>query len=594
MATLNSISDYFRNFRKFEKEPEKWQQQCSKSLRIAVLSSFSNNGFKEILTEKCLQSDIFPDIYIGGYNQYFQEIINPDSAFHVFSPQMIVLFIDTSSLLGDEYLLPYGNSEKYRKAWVETKIEELTSLVQTIKEKCAAKIVLHNFEVPSYSPVGILESKQPFGLMKSIMDLNNRLQEAYKRDHQVFVFDFETFCSKIGKENIIDHKMYYIGDFRLKLDLLPRLCDEYLGYVKPLLGMNKKCIVLDLDNTLWGGVIGEDEINGIHLGLTPEGRPFWELQKFLLSLYQRGIILAINSKNNYEDVLQVFKDHPYMVLKEEHFAALRINWNDKVTNIREIAEELNIGTDSLVFVDDDPLNREMVKSEFPEVLVVDLPEDPALYLSTMQNVNDFNTFQITNEDKNKGKMYVKQRQRKNYQKKFTNVTEYLARLEIEVIIEEATPFTIPRLSQLTQKTNQYNMTTRRYTEEDIRSIAEQDSYHVIALSVKDKFGDNGLTGMCVIKKDDATWEIDTWLLSCRIIGRKIEDVFLAYVLEKARKNNVTFLRGIFIPSKKNHPARSFFKDHGFKKIDAKDTIEYWEYDVNKEYPYPTFIKLIRR
>ena len=191
-------------------------------------------------------------------------------------------------------------------------------------------------------------------------------------------------------------------------------------------------------------------------------------------------------------------------------------------------------------------------------------------------------------------MYVNQRQRSDYQKDFTDVTQYLARLKIEVTIEEATPFTTPRLAQLTQKTNQYNMTTRRYTEEDIRSFAEQDGCRVIALNVKDKFGDNGLTGMCILKKDDSIWEIDSWLLSCRIIGRKIEDVFLAYVLEEAKKINVTILRGIFIPSQKNHPAQSFFKDHGFQYIETKDTAEYWEYDVGIDHLYPTFIKLIRK
>ena len=594
MTACNNISYYLKKFREFEKESEKWEQKCSKSLKIAFLSSFSTNGIKEVLTEKCLQADIFPEIYIGEYNQYFQEVLNPDSFLYAFSPQMIVLFIDTTSLLSDDYLVSYSDSEKKRKAWVKAKIDELVSLVDRIKEENAAKIVLHNFEVPTYSPIGILESKQLFGLMEAVQDLNNRLRDAYKTDHQAFVFDYEAFCSKIGKENVIDYKMYYIGDFRLKFDHFPKLCDEYLGYIKPLLSMNKKCVVLDLDNTLWGGIIGEAGINGIYLGPVSDGRPFWEFQKFLLSLYQRGIILAINSRNNYEDAFQVLKEHPHMVLKEEHFAALHINWNDKVTNIREIANELNIGTDSMVFVDDDPLNREMVKSELPEVLVVDLPEDPALYLSTLQSVKDLNTLQITDEDKKKGKIYVNQRQRNEYQKSFTDVTQYLARLKMEATIEEATPFNTPRLAQLTQKTNQYNLTTRRYTEEDIRSFSELSNYSVIALSVKDKFGDNGLTGMCIIKKYDEIWEIDSWLLSCRIIGRKIEDVLLAFILEEARKINVAYLRGIFIPSDKNAPVQFFLKDHGFNKIDTKNTTEYWEYDVSIEYPYPTFIKLIRR
>ena len=591
---IKGVADYFNLYRKIEKEIENIKADSGKKIKIALLSSFTVKGIKEVLFVKCCQIGILPEIYVANYNQYSQEILNPSSEFYKFEPDLVILFIDTRAMLGEQYLLPYAISEKQRIDGVKEKSEEIKSLIDKIKEKLNSKILLHNFEVPLHSPLGIMDNKEKFGFKESIINLNLDLSENFKGDAQVFVFDYDGFCSGIGKKNIMDYKMYYLGDIKIGLQHMPELCDEYLAYIKPLKSLTRKCIVLDLDNTLWRGIVGEEGLGGIKLGPTPEGRPFLEFQKYLLSLFNRGVILAINSKNNPDDVLEVFRKHPDMVLKEKHFASIQINWNDKISNMKAIVEEINIGMDSLVFVDDDKLNREMIREEFPEVLVVELPDDPALYLKTMMEINDFNTLQITEEDRKKGRMYAEQRKRTEHQKTATDITGYLKNLKMVVTIEKASSFNIPRISQLTQKTNQFNMTTRRYLEEEIKKFSESSNFLIASIRVEDKFGDNGITGAAIVEKKGDKWRIDTFLLSCRVIGRKIEETLLAYILKEAKKENVKVLDGEFIPTKKNAPAKDFYKNNNFKLTNETEELQSWEFDAAKKYPYPDFIKVVER
>ncbi|VAX26988.1 Polyketide synthase modules and related proteins [hydrothermal vent metagenome] len=592
---IKGISDYFTLYRRLNKMCKEREPAYDKALNVAILSSFTSNGIKESLYVKCCAVGIFPKIYVAEYKQYTQEILNPESRLYQSSPNLIILFIDTMTLWGDDFFQAYRKSDESRSAWVSENGDEIESLIEKIKTHSSAKILVHNLAVPEYSPLGILENKQGFGFFEATETLNRKLREVYKTDQQVFVFDYDAFCSKIGKQNIVDPKMYYIGDMKLSLNHMPALADAYLPYIKSMMSMTKKCLVLDLDNTLWGGVIGEDGLEGIHLGPTPEGRPFLEFQHYILSLFDRGVILAINSKNNFEDAIKVIREHPDMILREKHFAAMRINWDDKISNIQSIAEEINIGLGSLVFLDDDRLNQEMVRTACPDVLVPVLPEDPSLYLKTLMDIDDFNSLHLTDEDKNKGQMYAAQKRRKEIKKTTTDLSGYLKQLKTKITIEEANPFTMPRISQLTQKTNQFNMTTKRYLEEDIKALAIRKDVMVLSLKAEDKFGDNGITGVAIVKKGSERWEIDSFLLSCRVLGRKIEETFLAYIIEKAKNEKAKILVGSFIPTQKNVPARGFFKRLGFCTLEENNQgCEISEYDLNKDCPYPDFIQLIRK
>lgn len=550
-----------------------------KKLKVAILSSFTIQGLDEILFVKCFQQGILSKIYLAPYNQYSQEIINPSSKLYKFNPDLVILIIDPVSFLGDYWLNPYQLTTPKRKKFIKQKSSEIENLILKLKSHSKAKIIIHNFNVPGFSPLGILENKQQFGFQDSIRKLNENLQKMVINDPSLFIYDYDGFCSKRGGQNILDHKMYYLADMRLSTNYWSELCDDYLGYIKPLVSIIKKCIVLDMDNTLWGGILGEVGFEGIQLGPTPEGRSFWEFQKYLLSLHQRGILLTINSRNNLTEVLEVLQKHPYMVLREEHFSAIEANWQNKLTNMKSIAKQLNIGLDSFIYFDDDPYNRDLIRRSLKEVTVVDLPEDKSLYLETLINLNDFNTLQITDEDKQRGTMYVLEKKRQELEKSVSNIDDFVKSLQVLVTIEQANEYSIPRISQLTQKTNQFNMTTRRYLEDQIKTYSASEKYLVFSVTVKDKFGEYGLTGVIIIEKRNLHWVIDSFLLSCRVLGRKVEETILEYLIKEAKKDNVSKLIGQFIRTAKNAPAENFYKENNFKLVKKSGDIEEWNLAV---------------
>ena len=557
-----------------------------KKLKVAILPSFTLNGLDEIFHVKCSEIGIRYQSYVAGYNQYNQEILNPKSDFYNFSPDITFLILDIRNLLGDYFYFPYSISSAERKSLVKEKINELENLILQFKNNSSSKLVITNFNVPSYSPNGIIETKSEFGFHEMIHELNKSLKSIAKNQNSIYVYDFNQFVSKHGEKNIFDYKQFHIGDIQIAFNYIPYLAHELMGYVKPMFGINRKCIVLDLDNTLWGGIVGEDGFDGIELGQTPNGKAFVEFQKQLLSLWQQGIILAINSKNNFDDAMKVIRNHPDMILREKHFASIKINWDDKAQNLKQIADEINIGLNSIVFFDDDKLNQERIKQEFPEVLTIEIPNDPSQYSSILTNLNDFHVLQKTEEDTKRGEMYAQQRQRKQFENTVSNLDQFLKQLDIKVKIKKSNEFLIPRISQLTLKTNQFNLTTRRYQEEEISEFSKDENFEVGCVQVLDKFGDNGITGAYIVKKNGTSWMLDTFLLSCRIIGRGVEDAMLSQILKYAKNNGVEEFKAEFIHTSKNKPAENFLSDFGFKKQD-----KFWIYNLNNDIKSPNHLKV---
>ena len=319
----------------------------------------------------------------------------------------------------------------------------------------------------------------------------------------------------------------------------------------------KKCIVLDLDNTLWGGIVGEDGMNGLALSLSAPGAYFIAFQQALRDLHDRGIILAINSKNNPDDALEVIRKHPNMILKEDHFAAKRINWEDKVQNLRELAEELNIGLDSMVFLDDSPHNRQNVRTSLPEVETPELPANPAEYVKFLHSLPFFEANTITDEDKMRGNLYVTERLRKEAEKQFTDTTKFLESLGTELRFFEDDPRSLARLAQLTEKTNQFNVKKRPMSEKEIVSFIQSENYAVFHAQAVDQFGDQGIVAFALVCKEKKLWHIESLLMSCRVIGRGIEDAFVAAIAQRAALSGAMSLGITFEPSEKNEPARAF-------------------------------------
>ena len=536
-----------------------------KKLKVAILSSFTLNGLSEILHVKSSELGIRYQSYLGGYNQYNQELLDSQSEYYKFSPDVTFLILDIRNFLGENFHFPYNISDNERKLLVNEKINQIENIIKCFEKNLNSKLIITNFNIPSYSPNGITETKSDFGFHEMIEELNSSLRNISKTHSSVYVYDFNHFVSKYGEKNIFDYRQFHVGDIQIALNFIPYFAYELMSYIKPITGTNKKCIVLDLDNTLWGGIIGEDGFDGIELGHSSNGKAFVDFQKELLSLWNHGIILAINSKNNFDDAMKVINEHPNMILRKKNFASIQINWDDKAQNLKQIAEEINIGLNSIAFFDDDKINRERIKQEFPEVLTIEVPDDPSQFSLILKNLNDFNVLQRTDEDIKRGQMYAQQRERKELEKSISNLDDFLEQLDIKLKMKSSNEFLIPRISQLTLKTNQFNLTTRRYQEEEIRNFTNDHKFIVGCAQVLDKFGDNGITGVYIINKQDKIWSIDTFLLSCRIMGRGVENGILSQILIDAKHNGVEEIRANFIPTQKNKPAENFLPDFGFQK-----------------------------
>jgi len=557
-----------------------------KKLKVAILSSFTLNGLSEILHVKSSELGIRYQSYLGGYNQYNQELLDSQSEYYKFSPDVTFLILDIRNFLGENFHFPYNISDNERKLLVNEKINQIENIIKCFEKNLNSKLIITNFNIPSYSPNGITETKSDFGFHEMIEELNRSLRNISKTHSSVYIYDFNHFVSKYGEKNIFDYRQFHVGDIQIALNFIPSFAYDLMSYIKPITGTNKKCIVLDLDNTLWGGIIGEDGFDGIELGHSSNGKAFVDFQKELLSLWNHGIILAINSKNNFDDAMKVINEHPNMILRKKNFASIQINWDDKAQNLKQIAEEINIGLNSIAFFDDDKINRERIKQEFPEVLTIEVPDDPSQFSLILKNLNDFNVLQRTDEDIKRGQMYAQQRERKELEKSISNLDDFLEQLDIKVKMKNSNEFLIPRISQLTLKTNQFNLTTRRYQEEEIRNFTNDHKFIVGCAQVLDKFGDNGITGVYIINKQDKIWSIDTFLLSCRIMGRGVENGILSQILIDAKHNGVEEIRANFIPTQKNKPAENFLPDFGFQKEGDN-----WIYKLNNEIKLPKHLKV---
>jgi len=406
-------------------------------------------------------------------------------------------------------------------------------------------------------------------LENAVIAYNRKIYTKAENDN-IKIIDIMELYQSFSKEQLIDWKYYFLSQMPINPKLAPQFITWFSRQLDILAMKRKKCIVLDLDNTLWSGILGEDGANGIKMGGDYPGNAYNFLQAYLLELSRMGVILAVCSKNNESDVFTVWENHPDILLRKDNFSAYRINWNNKADNIKEIAQELNIGLDSMVFIDDNPAERELIKQALPEACAPDFPAHPYLLPVFIKQLTDnyFSTYTLTQEDLLKTQQYKENAERAQYKSQFTDMDAYLRSLEINLTIEKLNEFNKTRFAQMTQKTNQFNLTTRRYTETEIQSFADNGGL-VYGLRVKDKFGDNGLTGLMIVSLEKQTAYIDTLLLSCRILGKDIEYMFVKYILIKLKDIGIQQVRASYIKTVKNEQVEQFYEKLGFT---AKKTL----------------------
>jgi FkbH-like protein len=429
-----------------------------------------------------------------------------------------------------------------------------------------------------------------------ISDYNAYLYALASQQENIKVVDFSGFMNTYSLKELIDWKYYFLSQMVLNPRLASDFKEWFASQINAIELRRKKCLVVDLDNTLWGGILGEDNVEGVALGGDYPGKAYLMFQQQILSLSREGVILAICSKNNREDVWKMWAEHPDIVLKEEHFSSIHINWNNKADNICEIARELNIGLDSLVFIDDNPAERELIKRYAPEVIVPDFPEQPYLLPLFFKEVAEryFKIYSLTEEDKVKTEQYKANAQRVNAQQSYTSMEEYIRSLEIELKITEVNDITLSRVAQMTQKTNQFNLTTHRYTDADIRQMLYKGNI-IYTLSVSDKFGDSGITGLCIIEIEDSKARIDSLLLSCRILGKDIEKAFVCYVLQELKEKGFTEVTAFYVPTAKNMQVAEFYANMDFElEKEDKGGSKYYKTDFfKKEIILPDNYKYMR-
>jgi FkbH-like protein len=549
---------------------EAWQDSPvpnALTVRVAITGSGTLAPLGAQLRVACGQAGLHPAVHVGDFNQWAQDLLSPASSLYAFAPDVILLVLAPTAL----FPKAVSNQDADGSALAAERVEGLSRiqglLDAVVRSAPRATLVINTFAVPDRSPFGILDLKLALGQRGRIAAINLELADLVRERHNVLLLDQERVEARFGKARVRDARLWYVGGLPFSEAFLPVLAAEYMRVIRPLKGLVRKCIVLDLDNTLWGGVIGEDGLEGITLGGNDApGNAFYDFQLALDGLRRRGVLLALCSRNNPEDAWAAIDSHPHMVLRRHHFAASRVNWTDKASNIIDIARELNLGLDSFVFLDDNPAERALLRHHVPDVLTVDLPGDPSYYTETLLNLDVFESLGLTDEDRARGEMYLQAQARREFEQTSaasTDLTAHLESLEIAVTIERACSFAIPRIAQLVNKTNQFNLTTRRYTEAQVRAMSESPASRVYAVRMADRFGDLGLTGVAIVHTGSDTWVIDSFLLSCRILGRGIEDALLAHIIALARESGARILQGHFIPTAKNAPARGFYPGRGF-------------------------------
>lgn len=560
-------------------------------VKVAFLRSFTVEPALPLLRAEALLHHVDPQFHLGDFNTYSQDILNPESELYRFDPKLVVLAVQTGDLAPDLWARFTDLEPAQVRERIAATADTFRQLVRAFRGRSKAHLLIHNFERPAMPAAGVLDAQMEMGQAEAISRLNAELASIAREHANVYVLDYDGLAGRRGREAWRDERKFLSARMPVAARELIHLAREWMRFLAPISGRTCKALVCDLDNTLWGGVIGEDGLDGIRLDREVAGAAYTNLQRAIQDLYQRGIILAVCSKNNPADAMEAIEKHPGMLLKPDQFACFRMNWQDKAQNLREIARELNIGLDALCFIDDNPAERLWVRSQLPEVAVIELGDDPMTFADALRRTPVFERLSLSEEDRLRGRMYAEQRLRSELQTAAGSLEEYYRSLQMAVEITGVTPANLTRLAQLTQKTNQFNLTTRRYSEQQVKDFADSPDAGVAAIRVRDRFGDNGIVGVAIFRRDGDALEIDSFLLSCRVIGRSVETAFLAHLAEQARARGLSRLTASFIPTRKNAPAKDFLPAHGFTCTRPGEAESRWELDLaSAGLEWPPFIE----
>lgn len=539
--------------------------------KVALLGDTATQFLATAIRGIGLERGYNVNLYEAEYNQIERQFLDPTSELYEFDADYIVLFQSTHKLAESHSLL----SVEQQVMIADDRLSFISTMC-TNPTFASKKIICLNYPEIEDTIFGSYATKVTSSLTYQIRKLNMGLMNLSQEYANLFICDIAGLQNKLGRDFMFAPNVYVSTEMVLSIDAIPYVASRVMDIICAIKGQFKKCLILDLDNTLWGGIIGDDGIEGIQLGHgLGIGKAFTEFQMWVKKLKQRGIIICVASKNNEETAKEPFEKHPDMVLKLSDIAVFQANWETKVDNIRTIQSILNISFDSMVFLDDNPFERNMVREHIPGITVPELPEDPGEYLEYLYSLNLFETASYSQADKDRTKQYQIEAQRVSLQKTFSNESDFLKSLDMVSTVSGFTKFNIPRVAQLSQRSNQFNLRTIRYTEADISALAEDPNVIDLCFTLEDKFGDNGLIAVIIMKKqDDETLFVDTWFMSCRVLKRGMENFTLNTMVEYARKKGYKRIVGEYLPTPKNKMVEQHYLNLGFEPRSGATTAQY--------------------
>lgn len=548
-------------------------------LRVAIARTFTVELLIPYLTVECALAGVAVETYVSSFGAYRQELLDPESPLYAFAPDVVLLAIQADDLvptLTRDFLLRTPAEIAGAR---DDALTELRDLAEAVRRNSVATLLLHTVPPPTHAAAGSADRRLRPGQRETFEQLNQGIARILDEVWGVELFDLAAYVAGIGQVGWQDPRFDLLARAPFAAKHLPGLARAYARMLALIAGLRRKCIVLDLDNTLWGGVVGEDGWDGVSIGADYPGAAFVAFQRALLDLHQRGTLLAIASKNEEADVRAVFERRREMVLTREHFATWRINWSDKATNIQEIAEELGLGLDSLVFVDDDPTERALVARIVPDVLVPDWPREPAAYVEALFAIPSLDTLCILKEDHVRAELYRAESRRAEHHRASASIDDFLRSLELRARVEHVGPAAVARVAQLTQRTNQFNLTLRRYSEAEIAALAGSPQHEVFVLALRDRFGDTGRVAAAVLEYDRQRARIEAFVMSCRVLGRGVETFFLAQLAASARSRGAAILEGSYAPGPRNAQVADFYPRNGFAA--GGSSPHHWSLDLRE-------------
>ena len=557
-------------------------------LNIAILGGSTTDEIKNILEIFLLDKGINPKFYQSQYNKFYEDSVFENKILEKFKPNII--YIHTSNV-NINYFPNITNSEDEINDLLDLEFQKFKNIWEGLK-KYNCNIIQNNFDLPLYRTLGNLDFSVIHGKTNFINRLNVKLANHISNLSNIHINDINYLSSKLGLNNWFDKSLWYRAKYCLSFSSIPYLCNNLTGIISAILGKNKKCLVLDLDNTCWGGVIGDDGLNGIKLGKESHvGEAFLDFQYYVKQLKERGVILAVSSKNNDKIAKEGFS-HSDSILKLDDFTSFKANWEPKYININEIASEINIGLDSLVFLDDNPSERSFVRSQLSEVSVPEIGSNILDFTNYIEQNNFFEIINLSNDDLKRSKYYSDNNKRLKEELAHGNYKDFLKSLNMSSEIEFFKNEYLDRITQLVNKTNQFNLTTKRYTVKEIESLSTDNGYIPIYGKLSDKFGDNGLISVIISKIIGDTCIIECWLMSCRVIKREMEYEMFNKLINICVSKKIKIIRGQYFPTQKNSMVSNLFSELGFDLLEKdENNSTYWELIISNYKRKKTTIKI---